>query len=189
MPDALSPLDTVSRAGIFGAKSGTPIVLRQRNLRGLWQLAGWEGFDIAVKPALAALGLTGLGDFRRAQSGDDCTAWRMAPDRLLIESTAPLSRFATDELAVLDLGHARALIELSGARARMLLAQVTSADVSERAFEPGQFLQTGIHQVGVLLHCLATDRFELLLPSTWAASVWELLQLNALPFGVDVREG
>lgn len=186
MPDALSPLDTVARAGSFGARGGTPIGLRQRVLPGLWQLAGWDGFDTAAKPALAALGLPGLGDYRRAQTGDACTAWRIAPDRLLIETATSLARFASAELAVLDLGHARACIEVSGPHARTLLAQVTSADVSETAFEPGQFLQTGIHQVGVLLHCREEDRFELLVPSSWAESVWELLLLNASPFGGEI---
>ena len=189
MPDALSPLETVVRIGHFGAQGETPIGLHHRVLPGLWQLAGWDGFDTAAKPALAALGLPGLGDYRRAQTGDACTAWRIAPDRLLIETAAPLARFASAELTVLDLGHARASIEVSGLQARTLLAQVTSADVSERAFEPGHFLQTGIHQVSVLLQCHETDRVELLVPSSWAESIWELLELNALPFGVEVREG
>jgi len=189
MPDALSPLERVVRIGHFGAQGETPIGLHQRVLPGLWQLAGWDGFDTAAKPALAALGLPGLGDYRRAQTGDACTAWRIAPDRLLVETAAPLARFVSAELAVLDLGHARASIEVSGLQARTLLAQVTSADVSEPAFKPGQFLQTGVHQVGVLLHCREEYRFELLVPSTWVESVWELLQLNALPFGVEVREG
>lgn len=45
----------------------------------------------------------------------------------------------------------------------------------------------GIHRVGVLIHRTSEARFEIFTPVTWARSVWELLCLNATPFGYSVE--
>lgn len=188
MPELLSALHRKTIPGRHGATGGEAITLSTRPLQGLWQLAGWDDFDAAAKPALDHLGLTGPGDYKCAQSGERGTAWRIAPDKMLIETNADLSGFGSDALAVLDLGHARTVITLQGDAARRLLSQVVAVDVSVAAFAPGMFLQTGMHHVGVLIHCTGDLSFDILTPPTWAESVWNLLFDNALPHGIQILE-
>ena len=188
MLDRLSPLAHEVKPGIHGASSDVPVVLGQRPILSLWQIAGWSDFEKAAQKALADSGLTNLGDFRTAQKGEATTAYRIAPDRLLIEGAPDLTCHATDDLVALDLSHARCVITLEGPQARTVLSQLTGVDVSERQFRPGHFVQTGMHHIGVLLSCVAGDRFDLIVPSTWAATLWDALCVNATPFGYEVRE-
>ncbi|MEM9631656.1 MAG: hypothetical protein AAGA50_10050 [Pseudomonadota bacterium] len=188
MVDVLSPLKTKTKAGRHGAAGDTGVALGTRSIKGLWQLAGWSGFEAAAEPVLKRLGFVDAGTFREARRSESATAWRIAPDKILLETADELGDEQSAELAVLDLGHARTAITLTGPAARELLSQLIAIDVSPAAFRPGEFLQTGIHHIGVLIHCLEVDRFDILVPGTWAESVWEVLFDNALPHGVEVRE-
>lgn len=156
-----------------------------RQINGLWQIAGWEEFETVAAPVLQSLGLASIGSYRISLRSDTVTAWRVAPDRILIEGSGDLSEHASEQLAVLDLGHARTAITLSGPAVRDLLSQVVSVDMSPEAFGTGEFVQTGLHHVGVLLGCTGPDSFEVLVPCTWGETVWEALLHNALPHGVS----
>ncbi|MEX0305206.1 MAG: sarcosine oxidase subunit gamma [Leisingera sp.] len=188
MVEMLSPLKTRLQPGSYGAAGAAGITMGTCRTGGLWQIAGWDSFEAAAAPVLDTLGLGAAGDFRSCGQSSEATAWRVAPDRILIRSSADLSGFMSEQLAVLDLGHARTVITLSGPAARDLLSQVIAVDTAPAAFGPGEFRQTGIHHVGVLIHCTGPGSFELLVPCTWAETVWEVLFDNALPHGVAVGE-
>jgi len=187
MAEVLSALSKKLVSGHYGPAGGAGIRLSGRRLRGLWQLAGWANFETAAASALESLGLSTIGTFQSAQATQIACAWRIAPDKLLVESAHDLSAFNYQDLAVLNLSHAREAIILSGPAARDLLSQLIAIDVSPAAFRRGAFLQTGIHHVGVLIHCVQETDFEILVPTTWAESVWEVLLENAVPFGVEVH--
>ncbi|WP_136439314.1 sarcosine oxidase subunit gamma [Pacificoceanicola onchidii] len=188
MVEVRSPLRERITPGQFGAPGDAGVVLGNRTLAGLWQIAGWSDFDEAADPVLQALGLTALGSYRQAQQAAGVRAWRTAPDRMLFETPQDLTPFNSAALAVLDLGHARTCITLSGPIARDVLAQVIAVDTAPDVLKPGMFLQTGLHSVAVLVHCTGPDAFEILVPVTWAESVWDILFENALPYGIAVRE-
>ncbi|MCV0428342.1 MAG: hypothetical protein K5905_23035 [Roseibium sp.] len=187
MAEVLSPLKSKCVAGHHGASEKSGLKMGTRALSGLWQIAGWDDFESAAQPVLSSLGLKDGGTFRIAQHADGATAWRIAPDRILIETADPNLENAP-ELMKLDLSHARSVITLEGPSSRDLLSQLVAIDVTPMAFKPGEFFQTGIHHVGVLIHCLNSDRFDILVPGTWASSVWEALYENALPHGVETLE-
>lgn len=170
-------------SGMSGAPSGA-LVIGARVPDTLWQMAGWAAFESRAAAALHELGLPGIGGYREAQRAGAVTSWRIAPDRLLIEGAGDLGRFHSDALAVLDITHGRAVITLTGPPARDLLAQLTAVDVSAAALTPGGFRQLGIHGIGVLLACTGPDAYELFVPSTWAASIRDLIAENAKPYGV-----
>lgn len=187
MLDALSPLSREAVSGHHGA-DGTPgVTLSNRALLGLWQVAGWDGFEAAVLPVLAKLGIKEVGDYRKAQQAKDVRTWRIAPDRVLIETDTDLSGVGSDDLAVLDLGHARTVITLSGPAARDVLMQLVAIDLGPQAFIDGEFVQTGIHHVSVLIQCTGENSFDILVPGTWAASVWHVIHENALPHGLVIE--
>lgn len=188
MLEPASPLKTKCIPGRYGATGNAGVTLGTRAINGLWQIAGWDDFEAAAGPLLTSLHLPGLGSYRRGQTSGSVTSFRIAPDKVFLEGTGDLAGYATAELMVLDLGHARTAITLQGPSARDLLSQVIAIDTSANAFTAGDFVQTGLHHVGVLIHCSGDASFDILVPCTWAETVWEVLFENALPHGLTVKE-
>ena len=79
---------------------------------------------------------------------------------------------------------ARVRIAVSGPAARELLAAGIALDLHPAVFVVGQSAQTGLHHTGVFLERVAADSYELFVPRTFAATIWEFLLDAALPFGV-----
>ncbi len=73
------------------------------------------------------------------------------------------------------------------ARAEEVMARLAPIDFRASSMPVDSFVQTGIHHVGVLIHRTTEMQFEILTPVTWARSVWELICLNATPFGYHVE--
>lgn len=188
MLDKLSPLKLSQKEGRYGASGNAGVLLGSRALRGLWQIAGWEDFETSVAPLLQTHELADGGTYRRAVRSKQRTSFRIAPDRILIECSDDLEQFASDQLMVLDLGHARTVITLEGHAARDILSQLIAIDFSPSVFAPGEFVQTGIHHVGVLIHCTGENSFDIQVPVTWAVSIWDVIFDNALPHGLTVME-
>jgi heterotetrameric sarcosine oxidase gamma subunit len=201
MPEFRSALAAHVTPGRFGAGDGeAPLVLSERPLGTLIQIAGWPGgFETAAGAVLKALGFDGVGGYGVAQSSGDALAFRIAPERVLIRLPA---RTAWDKAAanldpaatpVLDFSHARTVIGIDGAAAADLIARFLPIDLHDSVFGPGRFALSGLHAVPVMLHRRADGgagpAFELYAPYTWAASVWESLTESAAPFGYTVIAG
>jgi sarcosine oxidase, subunit gamma len=107
-------------------------------------------FDIPTKPntfiaspALAALWM-----------GPD--EWLLIGDAGMEENLIPRLIKALDGVhsSVVDVSDARAVVHLSGARSRELLAKGCSLDLHPRAFRSGGCAQTNIARANVILQCL-----------------------------------
>ncbi len=166
-----------------------PLLLSQRAPGAILQVAGWEDFAEAAAPALQALGFEGLGDYRSARREGDAECLRIAPDKLLLrhpdatllqEAAAKLDQSRAPSL---DLSHARWSVFIEGPAVEDLLLRLAPIDVSLRASPVGRFAQTGVHHVGVTLIRLAEHKFEILIPYTWAMSIWEMICDCARPIG------
>lgn len=182
------PLENTIYPGRFGAMGTVGVTLGRRSVSDLWQVAGWDDFEGVISALLAELGFKDLGTYRQFQRAGEVTLWRVAPEKILIENAGSRIDHANRDLAVLDLSHARIAITLSGPKARDLLSQLIAVDVTEEAFGEGDFLQTGIHHVGVLVQSIGSHCFEILVPYTWAETVWEAIAENALPHGLAVKD-
>lgn len=160
---------------------------------GLLQIAGWSGFEAAATPALSTFGLEGLGDYRNARSAAGATVYRIAPDRLLLRHSDPsaLTKASAaldpERACSLDLSHARWVFAIEGATAPALLARLLPIDCDPACFPVDCFVQTAVHHVGVLLHRRAEVRWELLVPVTWAQSLWDYLCEAAVPLGYRLQ--
>lgn len=169
------------------------LAFSERALGSLWQIAGWRDFEAAIEPVLSALGLEGLGDYGFVQTSATVEGYRIAPDRIWLcgpnasALEAAFDAARSDRLALLDLSHARVVIRVSGAAVADLMARVAPLDFSPAAFPADCFAQTGIHGVPVLIRRLSDEAFDLLVPVTWAVSVWEWLCLNARPLGYSIE--
>lgn len=155
------------------------VVIQTKKLNGLYQIAGWNDFQDAAKQFLRKIGLTSLGNYRNTQVCSDIRAWRTAPDKMLIEGIMDTNVSSSDDFAVLDLSSSRLVINLSGERVRTILMKLIGIDLSCEAFKVNEFIQTGIHGVGVLIHCIDDDSFDILVPITWYQSVWDIISTNS----------
>ncbi len=170
-------------------RSAPTLLLGEWPLGGLAQVAGWpSNFDAAVVPALVRLGFSGIGDFRTIQTAGKAQAMRITPHRLLLRHLDPavlfdaLAYLDPAEVPILDLSSARIVIRIEGSQAEQLMTRLSSVDFGPDAFPVFAFAQTGIHHVGVLVQRLDQNRFDILVPTTWALSIWEVVSECAAPF-------
>lgn len=191
MPDLRSALTSRFKTGAFGNvhQASPGLTIKESPVTSLVQLAGWENFENDAETIFSELGLPGLGDYRTVTKVGDISCARIAPDRLLLRGVAYgqlAQRCEALEMVALDLSHARTAITLSGPDAENVLARLAAVDFGLEQFHVGQFIQTGIHHVGVFIQRLDDQSFEVVMPSTWAASLYEFLTLTAEPFGYSV---
>lgn len=154
---------------------GRVVSVRENEFGFLTQLAGWNKFDEVASASLQAQGGSLPKDYRKATVGEILTVWRIAPDRVLVQSDSKPAFQSSDDMVVLDLSEARVRLTLEGEGAAGLLSRVIALDFSETAFPIGTFVQTSLHHVGVLVERHASGRFTLLVPTTWARSLTSLL--------------
>ncbi|MBT3203984.1 MAG: hypothetical protein HOM14_05345 [Gammaproteobacteria bacterium] len=159
----------------------------------LIQLAGWDDFDEAAKPTLKSIGLDGLGDYGTVQLSNDVSCFRIAPEKILLRVDQKSFSYIfenadMESTPLIDLSHARWIIAVQGEQVEDLMSQLAALDFSMTTFPVGNFKQSGIHQIAVLIHRVAVDRFEIIVPLNWTVSLWELICELAKPSGYEIKE-
>jgi heterotetrameric sarcosine oxidase gamma subunit len=87
---------------------------------------------------------------------------------------------------VLDLSHSRTWLRLSGDKTPTLLNHFLPIDLRESAFATGAVASTALHHVGITLWREA-GAYSLLIPRSFALSLWELVTETAQQYGVAVN--
>jgi heterotetrameric sarcosine oxidase gamma subunit len=154
---------------------GLAVAINEVELGYLTQLAGWEDFQEKGNETLRAQGLSLPVDYHSSFRRGSTTIWRVAPDRMLLRSSAAFDFESAIDLAVLDLSHSRVCLTLEGPGANGLLSRVAPLDFSEVSFPVGDFAQTAIHHVSALIDRHTIDGFTLLIPTTFARSLTSFL--------------
>jgi sarcosine oxidase, subunit gamma len=136
---------------------------------GLRLRAPFPAYLAGVPLPLAPNRVAAMGTLRVLWLGPDewlVTAGGDAPDLLPRLERAAAGRRA----AITDLSSSRAIIELSGAGARELLAAGCGLDLHPRVFAPGQCAQTPLARVPVILDQLdeAPLRYRVLVRRSYA---------------------
>ena len=88
------------------------------------------------------------------------------------------------QAAVVDQGHGRVRIAVSGAAVADMLAKGTAVDLDVTAFPAGQSATTLLGHVSVQLTRVALDGFELLVLRSFALDVWYSLIAMGREYGV-----
>jgi len=181
-----SRLDVSNRSANTGKDFS--LFLSETSLGSLFQVSGWQDFADIVTPALKELGFNGLGNYKTAQTTNHASCFRTAPDKLLIRHSksaileAVLGGLNSASSPITDLSHARWAIEINGPATEALLARLAPIDFSITNFPEGDFVQTGIHHVGVIIYRVSHDNFQIIVPVTWANTIWEFICDNAAVF-------
>ncbi|WGR93418.1 sarcosine oxidase subunit gamma [Bradyrhizobium sp. ISRA443] len=99
----------------------------------------------------------------------------------------------SDHAAVSDQSHARAVLRVSGARVREILAKGSMVDLHSSAFPVGATALTSFAHVGLQLWRTEDGPdgavFEILVPRSMARSFWSWFAASAAEFGCRVAIG
>ncbi|XDZ66988.1 sarcosine oxidase subunit gamma [Alphaproteobacteria bacterium LSUCC0684] len=190
MAKTVSALHGHMKKGRYGA-SGTPgVIIEEVRVATLVQLAAWpETHSEAGKLAARMAGVRaapGRGKVKRSKKGEllsiDPLKWWVISDHE--EISAPSVPVKTG--MVLDLSDARTWLRIRGAKAEMLLNHFLPLDFRKDVFSEDDVASTGFHHIGVTVW-RAKDGFNLLLPRSFALSLWELLETSAHQYGLEVK--
>ncbi len=176
-------------APLAGARASGLVELSDAGLRGMITLRG----DLA-SPALVAALLTetgcGVPAQRRLISGERGKVAWMSPDELLVMVAYDRAESVTSALnaaladgffTAANVSDARAMITLTGAQARDVLAKVCPVDFAD--FPVGGVRRTRAAQVAAALWCEEDTRWSLVCFRSVGQYVWDLLATVALPGG------
>lgn len=176
-------------SALFGAEYDGFVKVSDTGLRGMITVRG----DLkSAKMKAAVKKVTGceVPDAKGMLiKGDKTVAW-MSPDELLVmipydgagKALADLDKVLKDQhyLAV-NVSDARAVIRLSGAAGREVVAKLSPSDVSPDAFGVGQMRRTRFAQVAAACWMLDDDTIEIMCFRSTADYVFKLLKNAAAP--------
>lgn len=159
-----------AKSALNGAEFEGFVNVQEAGLRGMISLRG----DLrSAKVRSAIKKCTGLEMPSKGgiTLGDDCSVAWMSPDELLI--LTGYDRVASDiaklgvalkgaHCLVVNVSDARAMFRLKGNDVREVLAKLTPADMSIRAFGPGQMRRTRIAQVAGAFWMSGADTVDLI---------------------------
>ncbi|RRH88340.1 sarcosine oxidase subunit gamma [Mesorhizobium tamadayense] len=193
--DVRSPLDRALVVGPYGSTGDAGVSLTEIRNFDLIQVMARRGK--AAETAKAAKARFGVAapETPKAVGTTDATLIWSGPDQFLvlskggkhtIEALAPV--FA-GSASLSDQSHARALISISGAKARMALAKLSSIDLHPDVFPVGAAAATSMDHTSVTLW-RGRDRaeavFSLLVFATFAESLWNTTLDAAAEYGVAI---
>lgn len=173
--------------GVFGRNITAPgVSLTERRGMYLAQVSAFPGGEAALAVAVRdKLGLTLDARANRASVARDAVALWLGPQRWLIEAKAAFS-VAGDQIAFVELDHARCVVRLSGPNARDVLAKGCQLDLHPVAFTAGACAQTTLFHTMTLIHAVADATFDVYVPRSFGQSFWEQLTDAAGEFGYRV---
>lgn len=194
-----SPLEHALVAGAYGEREVAPgIFLTEVRNFDLIQLMARRGKRAELASATTARFGMAAPDVPKAVSASDVMLLWSGPDQFLVLSKGgkytinTLSQAFSQSASLSDQSHARAWISVSGAKARTMLAKLSSIDLHPAAFPIGAAAATSIDHTSVNLW-RGDDRpdgqalFNLLVFATFAESLWHTMLDAAAEYGVDIR--
>ena len=112
-----------------------------------------------------------LPEFGTAERGGKNRYFRIGPAQVLVLGPKP----ATRQCTATPLSSARVRIEVSGPKARALLAICAAVDFSPNKFGENAVALTGIHHTPVMIHAAAEDIFHIYGLRSFAQTLWDWL--------------
>ena len=191
---ALAHLGLEARASAVTGDAG--VTLRESPMRGLLVLRGDAAGAEFRGTVAAVLGLEPVVEPLTAVRRRDVSMLWLGPDEWLVVTPERrldrIERTLRDALeghhaALTDVSHSRAVIILSGAHAREVLAKGCTLDLHPRVFGPGRCAQSRLAKCQVLIHqTSAASAFEIYVHRSFAHYAWTWLEDAGREFGVRI---
>ncbi|MDX8530893.1 sarcosine oxidase subunit gamma family protein [Mesorhizobium sp. VK25A] len=191
-----SPLDRALVAGPYGAQGDAGVALAEIRNFDLIQVMARRGKagDMA-KAAKARFGVAAPETPKAVDATDAMLIWS-GPDQFLVLSKGGkhtmemLAPVFAGSASLSDQSHARALISVSGDKARATLAKLSSIDLHPDVFGAGAAAATSVDHTSITLW-RGEDRngqavFNLLVFATFAESLWHTVLDSAAEYGVTI---
>lgn len=191
-----SPLEKALVAGVHGAR-GIEVGVSLTEIRNfdLIQVMARRGQAAELGQAAKARFGVAVPDAPKAVRTSDATLIWSGPDQFFVLSKGGKHTMQTLEPALSgslsDQSHARVLVSISGAKARTMLAKLSSIDLHPDAFPVGAAAATSMDHTSVTLW-RDSDRtdgqavFNVLMFATFAESLWHTMLDAAAEYGVDI---
>lgn len=184
--------------GRYGRTVGgeRPVVVAERVNLGIAHIGAHRGKEREFAEAVRAVSGIELPATPRRVAAGGLAMIGYAPQQWLAiaegdKGRALLARIAADlsELAaIVDQSDAKAMLRVSGCRARDLLAKGCALDLHPRAFQPQDAATTQIALIPCQLWQLdEAPSFELAVPLSYARSFWSWLAASAAEYGYEVK--
>lgn len=190
MAEWSSALGRHRRPGRYGAPGEVGVALGEIQPIAVLQFAAWPDKLVCMgRVASKAAGVSKAPSPGRVCHAGPASLLRVEPLKWWLVSHDPVARppnMSSDLGAVLDLSHARTLIAVKGPRAETLLAHVMPIDFRTKAFDSTAVVSSAIHHVGVTVW-RADGGFRLLVPRSFAATIWQLLDSIAQQYGLEIH--
>jgi sarcosine oxidase subunit gamma len=191
-----SPLQDIARPGRFGRRDGAPgVVVSERAGLGLATVAARKGQADALGARVRDLYGVTLPARSVAASGPSVSFIGTGPGQWLAVSEVLPNEELAMELAgqleglasVADQCGGRAVVRLSGPRARDVLAKGLPIDLDARVFAAGSAATSVIGHMGVQLWQVdEAPTYDIALFRGYADSFWRWLTASAAEFGYEV---
>lgn len=193
VPDRVSPLEQLAIPGHFGSQVAEPkIELSERFSPALVQIQAWpDSVGATINAIKQATGIL-CENVPFSAGTEDCQVLPIGPGRWLVDSeneglTQSLQQAISVELAaVTGLTHARVIITVQGEKATWLLASGIALDFDLDAFPVGTVQLSHHHEIGLTIHRVLPDEFDIYVFSSLARSFWHWLERAASEVGYKV---
>lgn len=184
---ALEGHNAPRRYGLVGP-DGPGIRLSERPVRGIWLISAWP--DRLAQTAAAAAKAVGVSEAPgpgNSATGPGGTLMRTEPLKWLLisEDEIPAPDLPEADGTVLELGHARCVIHVSGPRVLDLMARMVPIDLRPARFPEGAVASTALHHVGVTILARGGG-YDVLVLRSFGLAIWEHLAESAAQFGAEI---
>lgn len=178
-----------SVSALNGARSHGLVDLADAGLAGMITLRGDLSSPLLAGAVLAETGCAVPARRRLTTGARGKVAW-MSPDELLVmvdyaraEQVAKVLNAALAEgfFTAANVSDARAMVSITGAQARDMLAKVSPVDFHD--FAVGEVRRTRLAQVAAALWCESDDAWTLVCFRSAAGYVWGVLETVSKPGG------
>jgi sarcosine oxidase subunit gamma len=195
--DVRSPLERALVAGAYGAQGEAGVALTEIRNFDLVQVMARRGkAGETAKAAQARFGAAAPETPKAIEASDATLLIWSGPDQFLVlskggkHSIEALASVFAGSASLSDQSHARALISISGDKARAMLAKLSSIDLHPDVFGVGAAAATSMDHTSVTLW-RGDDRngqavFNLLVFATFAESLWHTILDSAAEYGATI---
>ena len=189
MVNAIYPLDKYKKCKKFLIRDEVGVVMAETTTFSLFQFAFWpstrDHLTQTLKSTYRLEMVPKIGGLFQEKKYvliaiDPLKFWLV-----FFQADISLPEMNPDIAVHLDLSHSKSLIRISGPHGERLLNQFLPVDLRETNFSQDKVVSSAIHHVGVHLW-RKRDSFNILIPRSFVASIWQLLEESAMQYGLKV---